>query len=89
MKARPWLFVLLRLLLAASLWPSAAFADEPLPAKIRVLFIGNSYTHTFSIPVTIAQLFASQGVIFEHESDTPGGSSLSQHWSGGFALAAI
>lgn len=64
-------------------------ADEPLPEKIRVLFIGNSYTHTFSIPVLIKTMFASQGVVFEHESDTPGGASLSGHWSGGFALAAI
>lgn len=64
-------------------------ADEPLPAKIRVLFIGNSYTHTFNIPVLIANLFAEKGVIFEHESDTPGGASLADHWTSVNTLPAI
>ncbi|MEO8617624.1 MAG: DUF4082 domain-containing protein [Luteolibacter sp.] len=76
--------VLVTLMLCAN-----AFADEPLPAKIRVLFIGNSYTHTYAIPVQIASLFASQGVTFEHESETPGGGSLATSWSNGLALASI
>jgi len=68
---------------------SSAVADQPLPTKIQVLFIGNSYTHTFSIPALVANMFAAQGVTFEHQSITPGGASLSGHWSDGFALAAI
>ncbi|MBC8012189.1 MAG: chitobiase/beta-hexosaminidase C-terminal domain-containing protein, partial [Burkholderiales bacterium] len=89
MKAPPRLFVLLRLLLAACLWPSAAFADEPLPAKIRALFIGNSYTHTFTIPSTLEMLLASKGVVLEHESDTPGGATLTDHWGNGYTLVDL
>lgn len=78
--------LLVLVVVLASAFHSAA--DEPLPAKIRVLFIGNSYTHTFTIPVLIANLFAEKGVIFEHESDTPG-ATLTDHWISVNTLPAI
>lgn len=70
----------------------AASAASVLPAdapRLRVLFIGNSYTHGNELPHIITQLFAARGTRFEYEMIAPGGTSLDQHWQAGAALAAI
>lgn len=45
----------------------------------RVLFIGNSYTHVNDLPTLIYNVARSVGDDMEFESNTPGGSTFSQH----------
>ena len=45
----------------------------------RVLFIGNSYTHTNDLPNVLSDLAESQGKSIEHDSYTPGGAWFSNH----------
>lgn len=49
--------------------------------KLRVYFIGNSYTNTNDMPRMIADVAASMGDTLEFESHTPGGWTLDDHWS--------
>jgi hypothetical protein len=77
-------------LLLPLLLGSVAATGEALPPRIlRVLFIGNSYTHVNDLPGMIAQLLPARGVKLEHESVTPGGATLEKQWADGKALAAI
>ncbi len=47
----------------------------------RVLFIGNSYTSSNSLPSTLASLSSSGGNTLIHDQNTPGGYTLGQHIS--------
>ncbi|MCS4305025.1 PKD domain-containing protein [Chryseobacterium sp. BIGb0232] len=45
----------------------------------KVFFIGNSYTYFNDLPALIQDIAQSTGDILEHQSQTPGGSTLQQH----------
>ncbi|AZA79485.1 T9SS C-terminal target domain-containing protein [Chryseobacterium sp. G0186] len=45
----------------------------------RVFFIGNSYTYVNDLPTLIQNVAQSTGDALEHESQTPGGSTLQSH----------
>lgn len=47
----------------------------------RILFLGNSYTHTNDLPSMISNLAESQGKSIYHESKTPGGAWFSNHYN--------
>ncbi|CAI8700372.1 T9SS type A sorting domain-containing protein [Chryseobacterium sp. IT-36CA2] len=58
-------------------------------ATKRVLFIGNSYTYVNDLPVLIKNIAASNGDLLEHSSQTPGGSTLQNHFNNPTVIAAI
>lgn len=82
-------FLSVVLLLPLLLRSVAAAGETPPPRTLRVLFIGNSYTHVNDLPGMIAQLLSARGIKLEHESVTPGGATLEKQWTDGKALAAI
>ncbi|MGU3373558.1 T9SS type A sorting domain-containing protein [Chryseobacterium sp. M5A1_1a] len=45
----------------------------------RVFFIGNSYTYVNDLPTLIQNIAQSTGDVLEHQSQTPGGSTLQNH----------
>ena len=47
--------------------------------EITTLFIGNSYTFVNDLPGIINDIAQSKGNTFNHQSHTPGGSTLAQH----------
>jgi hypothetical protein len=49
--------------------------------KLRIYFIGNSYTYTNDMPKMIADIAASMGDTLVYESHTPGGTTLQDHWN--------
>jgi len=49
--------------------------------KLRVYFVGNSYTYTNDMPKMIADIATSMGDTLEYESHTPGGATLKSHWN--------
>lgn len=59
--------------------------DEPL----NVLFLGNSYTHYFDMPVLLQEMAASAGCRMNTQMVAPGGSSLKLHATNGETLAAL
>ena len=83
----PLLLVLLALVLvlAGFVRPSQNDANEPL----RVLFVGNSLTHTNDLPAVVAMLARKGGTAIEYETIAPGGFSLEDHWNAGDVPAAI
>ena len=50
--------------------------------KVRVFFLGNSYTHTNNMPKMIADIAASMGDTLVYDEHTPGGYTFQSHWSG-------
>ncbi len=79
---------LLAALAAVTLLPAQT---PPAPKKIRVLFIGNSYTYVNNLPKLVESVAASQasGPRIETEAVVRGGASLKWHWEDGKALEAI
>jgi len=64
----------------------------PVPDdRLRVLFIGNSYTYVNDLPFQIQQVAASAGAEMPLEvvSITPGGMTLEHHWTSGAARRLI
>jgi hypothetical protein len=60
------------------------------PQSIRALFIGNSFTYVNDLPKMIADLArAGKQRPFEHDRETPGGTTLEQHWKNGKAVPKI
>lgn len=57
--------------------------------KIRVLFIGNSYTYFNNLPEMLSRLAASANLIIETEMVARGGATLRQHWEEGQALKTL
>lgn len=49
--------------------------------KLRVYFIGNSYTYSNNMPGMIADIAASMGDTLVYEYHTPGGWTWKDHWS--------
>ena len=58
-------------------------------AKLRVLFIGNSYTYFNDLPGLVERLSAAAGRPIEARSVIEGGATLEHHWSVGLALKRI
>ena len=75
----------------------AALGYQPLQrndkstSKLRVLFIGNSYTYFNNLPEIFTQLSASAKPAknIETQMVTRGGATLKMHWEGGEALKAL
>lgn len=57
--------------------------------SIKVLFLGNSYTSTNSLPVLVENIACSLGYKIEHDSYTPGGASFGNHVNDPVALSKI
>jgi hypothetical protein len=58
---------------------------EPL----RVLFVGNSLTHTNDLPAVVATLARGLGTELEYRTIAPGGTSLEDHWKAGTVPAEL
>src|SRR5215471_1671602 len=58
-------------------------------SKLKILFIGNSFTARNDLPGLIAQLAAARGKSLVHRLISAGGASLRTHWNAGQALKAI
>lgn len=90
MKRRRLLIALLLCALLSSA-PAAAITADANKEKLRVLFIGNSYTYFNNLPEMFAGLAASarppQQVVTRMV--TRGGATLKLHWEMGNALKAI
>jgi hypothetical protein len=65
--------------------------NEKPDGKLRVLFIGNSYTYFNNLPEIFAQLSASTkpAKTVEAQMVTRGGATLKMHWEEGAALKAL
>jgi len=63
----------------------SARPDEPAsaPARLRVLFIGNSLTASNDLPAIVQAMARLRGVELQYEACTPGGASLEDHWNDG------
>ena len=57
--------------------------------KIKVLFIGNSYTSVNDLPHTVAQIAAGLGDTVLYDSNTPGGYTFQQHCTNATTLSKI
>jgi hypothetical protein len=57
--------------------------------RVRILFIGNSFTARNNLPALLARLAKERGQLVEHRLISAGGASLRQHLNAGTALAAI
>ncbi|HYK06582.1 MAG TPA: SGNH/GDSL hydrolase family protein [Gaiellaceae bacterium] len=75
----PLLLVLLALVTAGCVQAPRGDGHEPL----RVLFVGNSLTHTNDLPAVVATLARGLGTEIEYETIAPGGMSLEDHWNAG------
>jgi hypothetical protein len=58
-------------------------------AKLKALFIGNSFTARNDLPGLVARLAEARGKALEHRLISAGGASLRTHWNAGEALKAI
>jgi hypothetical protein len=56
---------------------------------ISALFIGNSYTYYFDMPVIVANMAQSTGNFFIHDQSTPGGYTLEEHSTNATTLAKL
>ena len=81
----PLILVLLALLAAGCAQAPRGDGHEPL----RVLFVGNSLTHTNDLPAVVATLARGLGTEIEYESIAPGGVSLEDHWNAGRVPAEL
>ncbi len=78
------------LVLLATVLPGyGAPAEGPAPAKVRVLFIGNSFTAHNNLPGEISAMASASGRELTCASSLIGGASLKRHWEEGKALASI
>jgi len=81
----PLLLVLLALVAAGCAQQPRNDGAEPL----RVLFVGNSLTHTNDLPAVVATLARGLGTEIRYETIAPGGMSLEDHWNAGRVPAEI
>jgi len=59
------------------------------PRRLKVLFLGNSFTATNDLPLTTANIAASMGDTLVYDSNCPGGFTLEQHASAAASLSKI
>ena len=57
--------------------------------RLKILFIGNSFTARNDLPGLIATLAAERGYKIDHHLISAGGASLRAHWNAGTALQEI
>jgi hypothetical protein len=57
--------------------------------SLKVLFLGNSYTHVNNLPQLVSQVAASTGDYVNYNSYAPGGYTLQQHSSDATALSML
>jgi hypothetical protein len=50
-------------------------------ASKKVLFVGNSYTYFWNLPLTVQVMSEKDSIILETRQSTGGGMSLRQHWN--------
>lgn len=62
------------LLLTLNIWGQSA-------ASKKVLFVGNSYTYFWNLPLTVQVMSEKDSIILETRQSTGGGMSLRQHWN--------
>lgn len=60
-----------------------------MPASLKVLFIGNSFTARNNLPGLVALLANAGGKHLEHQLISVGGASLRTHWNKGAAVQEI
>lgn len=84
-----WVGLLLSVLLVAALPPATASPRLKGTGKVRVLFIGNSYTFFNNLPQIVAALAQSAHKELETEMIAAGGATLKKHWEDGRALEAL
>tara|TARA_A100000164_G_scaffold357258_1_gene367688 strand:+ start:109 stop:408 length:300 start_codon:yes stop_codon:yes gene_type:complete len=48
----------------------------------EVLFIGNSFTFYFNLPLVVESMAKEKGIPLDVSQSTAGGASLKDHWSG-------
>lgn len=48
--------------------------------KIKVLFVGNSFTYFYNLPQVVSSMAKTQNIDIETRQSTVGGSNLEQHW---------
>jgi|GEM_PF-122719 len=68
------------LFLSSSLSAQTSSAPNSQNKKIRVLFVGNSFTYYNNLPQVVSAMAKSQDVIIDTKHSTVGGSSLENHW---------
>ena len=61
------------------LWTLFIFGQNSKTKK--VLFVGNSYTYFWNLPLTVQVFAEKDSVVFETRQSTGGGMSLRQHWN--------
>lgn len=49
---------------------------------LKVLFVGNSYTYFWNMPLTVSAMAATQGKSIMARKSTAGGAYLMEHWDG-------
>jgi hypothetical protein len=69
--------------------PATAPLELPGRARIRVLFIGNSYTFFNNLPQILTVLAESANQAVETEMIAAAGATLKKHWEDGKALEAL
>lgn len=77
------------LTLAFAAVSDARAAAPKYSKKMRILFIGNSYTTANDLPRMLTGLMAVKGIRLETRRVTPGGCTLEKHWNGDEARKAI
>ncbi len=58
-------------------------APATAPARLRVLFIGNSLTASNDLPALVQAMARGGGIDLQYEACTPGGVHLEDHWNDG------
>ena len=80
-------------ILVAGMAVVAAFSTPAAGAryakKMRILFIGNSFTHANDLPGMLIAMMATKGIGLETKQVTPGGCTLKKHWEDGNAIQVI
>ena len=87
MRSRTPLILVLLLALVAAGCAQAPQGDGHEP--MRVLFVGNSLTHTNDLPAVVTTLARGLGTEIEYETIAPGGVSLEDHWNAGRVPAEL
>ena len=54
--------------------------------ELKVLFVGNSYTYFWNMPLVVRTIAETQNMQIHTRQSTAGGVNLKQHWNGDFGL---
>ena len=84
-----WVAILVGLIALAFPAPIAQAAAPEFTKKMRILFIGNSYTYVNDLPRMLKGMMAVEAIDLETRRVTPGGCTLERHWKGDAARKAI